>query len=99
MQFDGFDWDDGNWPKSARHGLTKTEIEDVFARGVVVFDDPNSSGPERRYRGIGENVDGRMVFVAFCYRVRKSALLIRPIGARYMHKKETLRYEQLQNRS
>ena len=28
--FDGFDWDDGNWPKCARHGLSKEEIESVF---------------------------------------------------------------------
>lgn len=37
----GFDWDDGNWPKCARHGLTKAEIEEVFigttSEGRYVF--------------------------------------------------------------
>jgi uncharacterized DUF497 family protein len=25
----GFQWDDGNWPKCAKHGVSKAEIEEV----------------------------------------------------------------------
>ena len=35
MRIDGFDWDDGNWPKCAKHGLTKEDIESVFATDSV----------------------------------------------------------------
>ena len=98
MRFDGFEWDDGNWPKCARHGLTKAEIESVLQRGVRVFDDPNSSADERRYSGIGRSTNGRMVFVVFCYRRYPGGTLIRPISARYMHRREIDRYDQLQER-
>ncbi len=30
FKIDGFDWDAGNWPKCAKHGLSKQEIEEVF---------------------------------------------------------------------
>jgi hypothetical protein len=30
MQIDGVDWDDGNWPKCAAHGVSKADIEHVL---------------------------------------------------------------------
>jgi len=27
MKIAGFDWDDGNWPKCGKHGVSRTEIE------------------------------------------------------------------------
>ena len=47
MIFDGFDWDDGNWPKCAIHGLTKDEIEYVLATGFTLYDDPNTTATEK----------------------------------------------------
>ncbi|QBK30348.1 BrnT family toxin [Roseitalea porphyridii] len=95
MKIDGFDWDDGNWPKCAKHGVSKAEIEFVFNEGLVVFDDPNSTLAEPRFRGIGRTKDGARLFVAFCYRNRLGRILIRPISARYMHRKEAEHYERL----
>ena len=32
MEFDGFDWDDGNWPKCGKHGVGQAEIEALLRR-------------------------------------------------------------------
>ena len=29
MKIIGFDWDDGNWPKCGKHGVSREEIEQV----------------------------------------------------------------------
>jgi hypothetical protein len=31
MEFDGFDWDDGNLEKCSKHGVSLDEIEDLFS--------------------------------------------------------------------
>lgn len=92
MEFDGFDWDDGNWPKCASHGLSKSEIEGIFANELITNADP--SVMERRYRAVGRGSSGRLVFVVYTFRLREERKLIRPISARFMHKKEIRRYEQ-----
>lgn len=88
----GFDWDDGNWPKCGKHGLSQDEIESLFAGEPGVYPDPSAG--ELRYRAIGRIVSGRYVFAAFTLRQRGGELFIRPISARYMHDKEIRRYEQ-----
>ena len=88
----GFEWDSGNWPKCAKHGLTKAEIEQVFIRTPSVFPDPNLG--EDRKRAIGTTAEGRYVFVVFTLRESELGILIRPISARYMHEREIRRYEQ-----
>ena len=93
MKFAGFQWDAGNWPKCGRHGLTKTEIETVFERGVAVAPDIRHSEAEERYIAIGRTADDRPVFVGFVLRTQNGRALIRPITARYMHAKEVRRYE------
>ena len=30
MKIQGFDWDDGNWPKCGKHGVSRQEIEQVL---------------------------------------------------------------------
>ncbi len=30
MQYSGFDWDEGNYRKNAKHGVSKSEVEQVF---------------------------------------------------------------------
>ena len=35
MRFLGFEWDEGNWPKCGKHGVTREEIELLFASARV----------------------------------------------------------------
>jgi hypothetical protein len=48
---------------------------------------------EDRMLAIGTTQAGRWVLVAFTLRRRGGKMLIRPISARYMHKKEVDHYE------
>jgi uncharacterized DUF497 family protein len=89
----GFQWDQGNWPKCGRHGLTRVEIEAVFEHGPAVCPDPAHSREEERMLAIGTTPAGRWVLVAFTLRRRGGETLIRPISARYMHKREVEYYE------
>ncbi len=88
----GFDWDSGNWPKFAKHGLSKTEIEQVFMRAPSIYPDP-TVGDDRK-RAIGSTAESRYVFVVFTLRETELGILIPPISARYMHEQEIKRYEQ-----
>ena len=92
MRFDGFDWDDGNWPKCAQHGLSRPGIEAVFRNGPLTDADPSTM--EQRFRAVGRNDEGRYVFVVYVIRIRDGLKLLRPISARFMHTKEIKRYEQ-----
>lgn len=92
MEFDGFDWDSGNRVKCQTHGVSSGEIESLFDAELLIGPDPWPS--ERRYRAFGKTKAGRGVFVVFTWRTRNAQHLIRPISARYMHKKEMERYEQ-----
>jgi len=87
----GFDWDDGNWPKCGKHGVSRDEIEYVISVARFVVDDPNPG--EKRLRTVGRTKFGRYVFVAFALREKEDGLYIRPISARYMHRKEIEQYE------
>ncbi|WP_435368422.1 hypothetical protein [Sphingomonas faeni] len=51
------------------------------------------STAEARFLAIGTSRSGRYVFLAFTWRERDSANLIRPVRARYMHVKEVQHYE------
>jgi len=93
MKIDGFDWDDGNWPKCGQHGVSREEIEQVLADARIA-PDPKHSQEEARYIAVGRNEKGRPIFVAFAVRLRESQYFIRPISARYMHAKEVTRYEE-----
>jgi len=89
----GFDWDDGNRDKCLKHGLSIAEIESLFAGSVAIKPDLAHSTAERRYLAIGTSAAGRMIFLAFTFRRRGSRTYIRPISARYMHRKEIEHYE------
>ncbi len=91
MKVTGFDWDDGNWPKCGKHGVSKAEIESVFKNTPAIYPDPFAD--EIRLRAIGRNDDGRFIFTVFMMRNTDSGDLIRPLSARYMHKKEIASYE------
>jgi len=89
----GFDWDLGNWPKCGKHGVSHAEIEAVFLANPAVYADPTHSQDEQRLRAIGQNKGGRYLLVAFTIRHKNDKRFIRPISARYMHKKEVENYE------
>ncbi len=89
----GFDWDKGNWPKCGKHGVSRTEIEAVFINGPAVYEHPGHSIDEQRLRAIGKNDEGRGIYVSFTIRQKQADGFIRPVSARYMHRKEIEYYE------
>lgn len=88
----GFEWDEGNWPKCTKHGVSKDDIEALFQGFPTVMPDPYPKEP--RMRAIGKNREGRYIFLVFMLRILNGHNLIRPISARYMHQKEIAYYEQ-----
>jgi uncharacterized protein len=92
MEIAGFDWDGGNRAKCEKHGVSVETIENLFRRGVIVLPDDDHSQRERRFRAVGRSTEGRALFVVFTLRERLGERLIRPISARYMHKKEAEHY-------
>ncbi len=90
----GFEWDDGNLAHCRKHGVSRSEIEGLFASPVIVLPDPGHSHIERRFRAIGRTGDGRAVFVVFTIRERGGRRYIRPVSARYMHREEIESYEE-----
>ena len=91
MKIAGFDWDDGNWPKCGKHGVTREEIEEVLLGTPAVLSDPFLDEP--RMRAIGRTAAGRYVFLVFMLREVDGETRLRPISARYMHEKEIAHYE------
>ena len=92
--FAGFDWDAGNREKCRKHGVSILEIEELFEGILVILrDDAHSSAGEERHLAIGKTALGRHVLIAFTFRLRRGQSVIRPISARYMHKKEIAYYE------
>ena len=91
MRIAGFDWDDGNWPKCGKHGVSRETIERLFLEGRarVAPDLKHTTHTESRHIAVGR-VDDRALFVAFAFRGN----YIRPISARYMHAKEVSSYEE-----
>jgi uncharacterized protein len=73
--------------------LSARDIESIFQGPVSVFPDPEHSGEEERFIGIGKTDKHRSVFVVFTLRRKDDVVLIRPISARFMHKKEIDYYE------
>lgn len=91
MKIAGFDWDDGNWPKCGKHGVSRAEIEQVLLGNPAVMPDPHPKEP--RMRAIGRTLAGRYVFLVFLLRKIDHQTKLRPISARYMHQKEIDHYE------
>ena len=89
-----FDWDQGNREKCQRHGVTVAEIEDIFTREVLIIPDEAHSSHEKRFWAIGRTRAGRSVFVVYTLRGPSDRQILRPISARYMHRKEVVSYEE-----
>jgi len=89
----GFDWDAGNARKNERHGVSRSEAEQVFLdpRLLVVKDDKHSLA-ESRFHALGMTLAGRALHIAFT--LRTNGTKIRIISARGMSRKERNYYEQ-----
>jgi uncharacterized DUF497 family protein len=93
LQFEGFDWDEGNARKNEKHGVSKAEIEQVFFNApLVVADDPGHSHAELRFHALGRTDRDRWLHVTFTG--RRTGTLLRPISARPMSRRERKIYEQ-----
>ena len=93
MRIVAFDWDEGNWPKCSKHGLTKDDVEAVFGGSPLILPRRIAAGSELRQYAVGRNSEDRYVFVVFTLRDKDGAAYIRPISARFMHEKEVRSYE------
>lgn len=91
MIINGFEWDDGNWPKCGKHGVSREEIEQALLGSPAVMPDPHPHEP--RMRAISKTLAGRYVFLVFMLRKAGGQTKLRPISCRYMHKKEIDHYE------
>ena len=89
----GFDWDDGNLEKCRKHGVSIGEIEALLSSDPHVAPDLEHSAEEDRFIAVGRTAAGRPLFVAFMFRMKDGERLVRPVSARYMHRKEIERYE------
>ena len=89
----GFDWDKGNLGKCQKHGVSIEEIEEVLTNNPLIAPDHKHSSAETRLLAIGRTKEGRHIFVAFTFRIKRKKKLIRPVSARYMHTKEIKAYE------
>jgi hypothetical protein len=94
MEFSGFDWDAANRDKCQKHGVSIAEIESLFRLIVSIAPDPRHSRDEERFKAIGSTEAGRNVFVAFTLRRRGDETFVRPVSARYMHRREVKSYEE-----
>ena len=94
LEANGFDWDGGNRAKCEKHGFSIATIESLFTRALAILADAAHSQREERLRAIGRTDKGRGVFIIFTLRRKGDELLIRPISARHMHKKEIETYEE-----
>ena len=90
----GFDWDRGNRAKCQKHGVSIEDVEYLMKSGPRIVPDVKHSRKEDRFIAIGRSLKGRPMFVAFTIREKDGERFIRPVSARYMHKKESERYEE-----
>ena len=89
----GFDWDDGNARKNAKHEVSTAESEQVFFNvPLLLLVDVKHSVQEPRLHALGKSDPGRLLHVTFT--LREAGVKIRVISARDMHRKERMIYEQ-----
>ncbi|HBE91277.1 MAG TPA: hypothetical protein DDW55_01665 [Gammaproteobacteria bacterium] len=89
----GFDWDEGNYRKNEKHGVSMAEAEQVFFNTpLLMMEDPKHSSQESRYHALGKSDDKRPLHITFT--LRNAGEKIRVISARDMHRKERVIYEQ-----
>ncbi len=95
VPFSGFAWDNANYSKCQKHGVSIAEVEHVLAHAAtLIVPDLKNSRAESRFLAIGRTQEGRYAFVVFTPRQTRGGILLPPISARYMHRKEIRKYEQ-----
>jgi hypothetical protein len=93
MPYTGFDWNEGNARKNEKHGVSKSEVEQVFLNApLLLADDLTHSQQEPRFHALGRTDLDRRLHVTFTE--RGNGTLIRPISARDMSRKERAVYDQ-----
>jgi uncharacterized DUF497 family protein len=90
----GFEWDEGNRAKCQIHGVSIGEIEELFTQRHTSHVDLEHSSVEERFKAIGQTGAGRFVFLVLTLREHDGKAYLRPISARYMHRKEIEHYEE-----
>jgi uncharacterized DUF497 family protein len=89
----GFNWDDGNARKNAKHGVSMAEAEQVFFNSpLLILEDAAHSQGEPRLHALGKTDEDRVLHITIT--LRENATLIRVISARDMHRKERAIYDQ-----
>ncbi len=88
-----FDWDEGNWRKNEKHGITAAEIEGIFQCPVYVAGRIEQPGPEPRWLLLGE-VGGK----GWTLVVTRRAHLVRVISCRRQRTREAKFYENLKKK-
>ena len=84
----------GDREKCRKHGVSLAEIEEVLTGDPRVAPDVAHSRTEDRFIAGGRTRGNMPVFVAFTLRMKRGRMFIRPVSARYMHRKKVERYEQ-----
>jgi uncharacterized DUF497 family protein len=90
----GFDRDVGNRAKCQKHGGSVAAVEAVFHGSHQLAPGIAHTEAETRFLAIGAGRGLRPIFIAFMLRAIDGGTYIRPISARYMHRKEIEHYEQ-----
>ena len=73
--------------------MSLDDIESVFAGPVIILPEEKNSLIEKRFRAIGTDWTDRNAFIVFTLRQKNGETLVRPISARYMHRKVLTNYE------
>jgi uncharacterized protein len=90
----GFNWDEGNREKNEKHGVTMSEVEEVFFNmPLLVLEDAKHSQSEIRLHALGKTDAKRHLHITFTLRANQT--LIRVISARDMSRKERAIYEKI----
>lgn len=91
-----FDWDKGNRPKLAKHGVTPVDVMEMFEAALVfagrVIEPAHS---ESRWLVLGKNKTGRALALLFTGRGDR----VRPISCRSMRREERSIYKEAVNDS
>jgi hypothetical protein len=94
LEYDGFDWDEGNTAKIESRVSIKA-VEEFFEMKIIFKEDTRHSLSEERFIAMGHTKSPkRCLFVAYTIRIKGNEILIRPISARFTHKKEEEAYEE-----
>ena len=95
LKVSAFDWDDGNRGKCRKHGLSMADVEHVLISAQNRIRSRCSKLAHGRHAISPLERPARVVFsfVVFTLRLANDEIKLRPISARYMHKKEIAKYE------